>query len=325
METVTVIIPNYNGISYLEPCLQSLYQQQTIGFTWKTIVVDNGSVEEDINDMEEKFPQVIFHHLKNNTGFCHAVNVGIREAKTPFLILLNNDTVVRKGFLQALMEAMEQHPNAFAVSARMLMWDRQELIDDAGDRYCALGWAYSRGKGKLASLYDKPVPVFAACGGAAIYRSKVLDEIGVFDENHFAYLEDVDIGYRARIYGYKSYYEPNAEVIHAGSASSGSRYNEFKTRLVSANSVYLIGKNMPFLQILWNLPFLLLGFLIKILFFIHKKMGILYIKGLFRGFCRCFSKQGRAKKVTFCWSHLKNYFAIQGELYLNLIRFIDKK
>ena len=93
----------------------------------------------------------------------------------------------------------------------------------------------------------------------------ILKEIGLFDENHFAYLEDVDLGYRAKIHGYDNFYEPLAVCYHAGSGFSGSRYNEFKVNLSSRNSIYLILKNMPLLQLLINLPFLLLGFLTKII------------------------------------------------------------
>ena len=111
---------------------------------------------------------------------------------------------------------------------------------------------------------------FAACGGAAIYRRDVFAKIGYFDENHFAYLEDIDIGYRARIFGYQNGYCPDAIVYHAGSGASGSRYNAFKVDLSSRNSIYLIYKNMPLLQLILNLPFLLLGFLVKTLF-LYKK------------------------------------------------------
>ena len=104
------------------------------------------------------------------------------------------------------------------------------------------------------------------CGGAAIYRKKIMEKIGYFDEEHFAYLEDTDIGYRARIYGYENWYAPDAVVYHVGSGTSGSRYNHFKTRYSSRNNIYLIYKNMPLLQIILNLPFLVAGFLIKFLF-----------------------------------------------------------
>ena len=155
----------------------------------------------------------------------------------------------------------------------MLQYAEPKRIDSAGTFYNALGWAYARGKDQDASQYEKIGETFASCGGAAIYRRDLLEEIGLFDEKYFAYLEDIDIGYRARIFGYQNYYEPKAKVIHAGSATSGSRYNEFKTKLSSANNAYMIGKNMPLLQLLCNLPFLFVGFLVKAAFFFIKKMG----------------------------------------------------
>ena len=224
--------------------------------------------------------------------------------------------------MRALYDAIEARPRAFSVSARMLMWDRPDLLDGAGDRYCVLGWAYARGKGKAAAAYSRPTEIFSACGGAAIYRKSVFEDTGLFDEAHFAYLEDLDIGYRARIHGYRNYYEPSAEVIHYGSA--GSRYNEWKTGQAAANSVYVIVKNMPLLQLIWNLPFLMTGFLIKFLFFCKKGMGRLYLKGLAEGVKKSFSGTGAVRKTAFCWENLGNYLAIQGQLYLNLLRILKK-
>lgn len=324
MEKATVIIPNYNGIRFIKECLESLFAQDVPLSMHRIIVVDNGSTDGSRQLIEDAFPEVSLIALPSNTGFCHAVNVGIEAAQTPYVILLNNDTKVCPGFVRRLVDAIGAKPEAFAVSASMRMWDRPELLDDAGDRYCALGWAYARGKGQSAARYDSPAEIFSACGGAAIYRKNILEKIGLFDERHFAYLEDLDIGYRARIHGYRSYYEPQAEVIHYGSASSGSRYNEWKTGLASANSIYVIAKNMPLLQWVWNLPFLLPGFLVKFLFFCRKRMGILYLKGLLEGLKKSLSREGRAKKVPFRWKHLGNYLAIQGQLYANTLRLLKK-
>lgn len=324
MEEITVVIPNYNGKSYLQECLMALEEQEPGTPPFKVIVVDNGSTDGSVPLLVERWPTVQHILLQENTGFCHAVNVGIRESDTPYVILLNNDTKVKTGFVKHLYEAIRRDDTIFSVSSRMLMWDRPDLVDDAGDRYCALGWAFARGKGRPAADYDAPAEVFAACGGASIYRRHVFDEIGFFDELHFAYLEDLDIGYRARIYGYRNFYEPAAEVLHYGSASSGSKYNEWKTELASANSVYLIGKNMPFLQWILNLPFLLAGFFLKFLFFCRKKMGTLYLKGLWKGGKRCFSKEGRSHKVPFQRKHFGSYLAIQIQLYANMLRFIMK-
>lgn len=321
---ITIVIPNYNGIKYLPECLQALEAERrypgTPAFT--VLVVDDGSADGSIQFVSEHFPDVQAIALKNNTGFCHAVNTGIKAANTPYVILLNNDTKVKSGFISSLYAAISRAPRAFSVSARMLMWDNPELIDDAGDYYCALGWAYAGGKGKPSASYDKPAKVFSACGGAAIYRTSIFEDIGFFDENHFAYLEDLDIGYRARINGYINLYEPQAEVLHFGSASTGSRYNPRKTVLASSNSVYVVWKNMPVLQLLLNLPLLLAGFFIKFLFFCRKGMGKLYLKGLWEGLRRCADEKCRRHKVRFKFKNLPNYLRIQLELWANLFRLI---
>ncbi len=319
---VTVVIPNYNGIQFIRPCMDALYQQEGVKFD--ILVVDNASKDGCLEVLQTEYPQIRLIALSENTGFCHAVNVGIQESTTPYVLLLNNDTVVKPGFIQALVAAIEESEDIFSVSSQMLSMQDESMIDDAGDGYTLLGWAYSRGKGRPASDYDKKVEVFAACGGAAIYRKSIIEEIGDFDENHFAYLEDIDIGYRARIYGYRNLYEPKAKVIHAGSAASGSRYNEFKTKLASANNAYVIGKNMPLLLLLINFPFLLTGFLVKACFFTYKKMGMLYIKGYFRGIARCFSKEGRKHHVKFKMKHIFNYLKIEIWQILGVFRYFIK-
>lgn len=320
---VTVVIPNLNGMKFIEACMDSLFEQEFHKF--EVLLIDNGSTDGSMELVQEKYPQVKVIALGTNTGFCRAVNEGIRAAQSPYVLLLNNDTKVLPGFIQHLVTAIESgiHPERiFSVSSRMLNMQEPEMIDDAGDYYCALGWAFARGKGKPSHRYDQPAKVFAACGGASLYRKAVFDEIGLFDEEHFAYLEDIDIGYRARIFGYENKYEPKAQVLHAGSASSGSRYNTFKVSMSSSNSVYLIGKNMPLLQLVVNLPFLLLGYIIKWLFFIRKKMGRLYVSGCIKGLKKCFSQTGRRKKVPFQWKHLGNYLKIQLELWANILRLL---
>lgn len=315
----TVIIPNYNGIQYIENCLASLRMQEKEKF--HIIVVDNGSTDGSRELVSEKFPEAELLCFPENRGFCSAVNAGILHAKTPYVLLLNNDTTAEKEFVYRMSEAMGDK-RTFSVSARMLSMKEPEKIDDAGDLYCALGWAFARGKGRPADA-KYPSEIFAACGGAAIYRKAALYRIGLFDENHFAYLEDIDIGYRARIYGYHNRYEEKAVVYHAGSGASGSRYNEFKIKLSSANSVYLIYKNMPFLQILLNLPLLAAGFLIKWLFFVRKGYGTVYMRGLAQGWKRCFTIEGKARKIGFRKEHISNYCIIQLELWKNIfVRFL---
>ena len=316
---VTVVIPNYNGIKYIDNCLKSLIDGETVP---EIIVVDNGSRDGSAEIVEKKYPMCRLVRFKENQGFCHAVNEGIRLAGTEYIILLNNDTIVDTKMVSRLVKSIRNKRKAFSVAAKMISMQNPEIIDDAGDLYCALGWAFALGKGKKSHNYSSPGEIFAACGGAAIYQKNLFSVIGDFDENHFAYLEDIDIGYRAKISGFANYYEPGAIVYHAGSAVSGSRYNEFKVKLSSKNSIYLIYKNMPILQILLNLPFLTAGIIIKALFFARKGMGKTYWKGIWQGIRLCCTKEGKKNKVPFRPECLGNYVRIQLELWGNMIRRI---
>ncbi|MBD5445517.1 MAG: glycosyltransferase family 2 protein [Lachnospiraceae bacterium] len=316
----TIVIPNYNGIQYIENCLNSLKTESA-----NIIVVDNASSDGSYELIGEKFPEVETVRFKNNTGFCKAVNKGIELADTEYVIFLNNDTVVEQGFVKELERIMDKDDKIFSASAKMISMHEPDKIDDAGDLYCALGWAFAIGKGKPEKEYNKCYSIFAACGGAAIYRRSILDKIGLLDENHFAYLEDIDLGYRAQINGYRSVFAPKARVYHAGSAASGSRYNAFKADLTAKNSIYIIYKNMPFLQIILNLPFLLIGFSVKTLFFIKKGLGGVYVKGLIKGFKLSVSAEGRQHKIRYQKANFSSYCRIQLLLWANVIkRFIYK-
>lgn len=313
----TVVIPNYNGMNYIENCLDSLFRGSRIP---AVIVVDNGSSDGSCELVRDKYPQVKLIALRENTGFCHAVNVGIEETETEFVFLLNNDTSIEENCVEELEKVMENSHSFFSAGAKMINMKFPEKIDDAGDFYCAFGWAFARGKDKPAGNYQKGGRIFAACAGAALYRTSLLKEAGMFDEEHFAYLEDIDIGYRANIMGYRNMFVPEAVVYHAGSCVSGSRHNAFKVDLSSRNSIYLVYKNMPFLQILINLPFLLAGFFIKYLFFLKKGMGAVYAKGILKGFQLSFSERGRKKKVAFRIRRFPYYLWIQWELWIGILR-----
>lgn len=314
MQIATVVIPNLNGMKYLKDCLDSLMEQSRQDFS--VILIDNGSGDGSADYVELHYPEVLVKRFPENRGFCGAVNEGIRLSKTKYVILLNNDTICDTSFIEELVSAMEREEDCFAGSSRMVQMQDPDRMDNCGDFYCALGWAYTPAKGKPAKKYGKGRDVFSACAGAAIYRREVFQEIGLFDEAHFAYLEDVDVCYRARIAGYRNIYIPGAVVLHVGSATSGSVYNEFKIRHSSRNSIYLFYKNMPFLQILLNLPFLAAGLLVKLLYFVAKGYGREYITGVARGIRMC----RREKKVRFRRENLGNYCKIQWELWVNVIR-----
>lgn len=311
---VSVIIPNFNGIAFLDSVLGSLEGQTLKNF--EVILVDNGSADGSCSFVSANYPWVHIIELPDNFGFCRAVNEGIKAAKAPYVLLLNNDTEVKEDFVEQMLLAIRRHKNAFSCAARMVQYHDRDKLDDAGNYYCALGWAYARGKGKDIHTYEKEEQIFASCAGAAIYRKKIFDKIGYFDEEHFAYLEDMDVGYRARIHGYENWYAPDAMVYHVGSGTSGSRYNQFKIRYSSRNNIYLIYKNMPVLQIIINLPFLVVGFGIKILFFALKGFGREYIAGIKNGF----QISRKNQKVSFKLRNLPNYLKIQLELWVNIFR-----
>lgn len=318
MDKVAVVIPNYNGYRYLETCFAALAKQTFTEFT--TYFVDNGSQDESCAFLREHYPETKIIQLDDNYGFSRAVNEGIRQSKEPYVILLNNDTEVFQDFVERLYEGICKRKNAFACSAKLISYQERDKIDDAGNYYNMLGWAFARGKGKPVSEFETSDRIFAACAGAAIYRREFLEKTGLFDEEHFAYLEDTDIGYRARLLGYENWYEPSAKVYHVGSGTSGSRYNLFKIRYSSRNNIYLIYKNMPLLQLILNLPFLLAGFLMKQLFFMKKGFGATYAKGIRAGICLSASKEGRAHKVPFAGRNLLHYCSLQLQLWVNLFR-----
>ncbi len=313
MQKVTIVIPNLDGIQYLDACLCSLRTQSMQDFS--VILIDNGSEDGSADFIKTHYPEVQVRRFKKNMGFCRAVNEGIRMSSTPYVILLNNDTICESTFVEEMVRAIER-THGFSCAAKLVMMQDPERMDDAGDFYCALGWAFARGKGKPAAGYNREYRIFSSCAAAAIYRRDVLEKIGLFDEELFSYLEDIDVAYRARIAGYDNYFAPKAVVRHVGSATSGSTYNKFKTRYSSRNNIYLIYKNMPWPQILLNSPFLLAGFLIKMLFFARKGYFREYIAGLGAGFALC----RRGKKIRYERRNLRSYIRIQLELWANLFR-----
>ena len=310
---VSVIIPNYNGKQFLEACVDSLFKPSVRSF--EVIIVDDASADSSAEALMEKYPQdnglpavrYLFH--KKNRGFAASVNDGIKAAASEYVLLLNNDTVADKFFVENMWREIHRRGDVFSVSAKMLNMHEPEKMDDAGDYFCALGWAFSDARDKDAERYAKRREVFSACGGAAIYRKEVLLKLGGFDEAHFAYLEDVDLGYRALWQGYRNIYSPGAAVLHAGSGSSGSRYNEFKLGLTVRNQVYLVYKNMPLWQMILNFCPLMAGWIIKAVFFARKGMGAAYIKAFAGGIRLC--RENKAKRVDFSRIPLKRQLYMQ--------------
>ena len=240
MNKVTVVIPNYNGEKYLKGCLDSIAPSvQNAAITYDIIVVDDASTDSS-REIVKSYPDVKMIEQKENGGFSASVNAGIKASETPYVLLLNNDTIAKPGFVQNLYNAIKKNNKCFSVSASMRTWDDENIIDSAGDIYCALGWSRARGRGKSAAGFSKSCKVFSACAGAAIYRKDIFDSIGYFDPVHFMYLEDLDVCWRAMLAGYHNTYDPKAIVKHFGSASTGSKYNSRKVIYSASNNIYVL-------------------------------------------------------------------------------------
>ena len=300
----------------MEPCLASLKEQTCQDY--KVLVVDNASTDGSLEYMKEHYPKIEVIVLDKNYGFSKAVNVGIQHSTTPYVILLNNDTTVDPHYVEEMVKAIERSPRIFSVSSKMIQMYHPELIDSAGDLYTLLGWGVCRGTGRPVSNYTEADEIFTACAGAAIYQRSAFSKIGYFDENHFAYLEDIDVGYRAKIYGYKNTYCPTALVYHVGSGTSGSKYNSFKVKLSARNNIYLNYKNMPILQLILNFLPLLTGYVVKYAFFIKKGFGKDYKEGIIEGL----QTMKAQKKVKFQLRHLANYIKIELELIIHTFAYV---
>lgn len=315
---VSVVIPNYNGEKYLKACLDSLMEQSLKAE--EIIVIDNDSKDSSVQYIIDNYKdKVTLVTMDKNYGFSIAVNEGIKRSKSEFVALLNNDTELHINWLEELYNCINSDDKIFSVSSKMLRFIERDIIDDAGDEYTLFGWSSKIGDGQPTSKQEVSREVFSSCAGAAIYRKSILEEIGLFDENFFAYLEDMDISYRARVYGYKNYYESKAIVYHIGSATSGSRHNSFKVRLASRNNIYLIYKNMPNTQIALNFIFIFIGIMIKWIYFSLKGLGRDYIGGVFEGIKT--KKKIHRVKIK---NNLYNYIKIEKMLFINTINLLKR-
>ena len=255
---VTVVIPNWNGQSLLPLCLTSLRRQSFRDF--ETLVVDNGSTDGSRELLARDFPEVRVISLGENRGFSAAVNAGIRASEAGYVALLNNDTEQEADWLAELVAAADATPEAGSFASKLLDYGDRRVLDGAGDVLRRSGLPYRLGHGELdRGQHEQPRFVFGACAAAALYRRSMLEKIGLFDEDFFAYCEDGDLSFRAQLAGYRCLYAPEAVVYHMGSASTGGKRSLIATRLGSRNGLSLLVKNLPAALIPELLPFVLLG------------------------------------------------------------------
>ncbi|RLD05738.1 MAG: glycosyltransferase family 2 protein [Chloroflexi bacterium] len=240
---ISIIIVTWNSKAYLPTCLGKLSMQVFKNF--EVIIVDNGSVDGSVDGVKEKYPvlDIRIKKLDRNTGFAVANNIGAGMARGKWLMLLNADAFPEADWLEKMVNDAEKYPNA-SFSSRQIQANNPEYLDGEGDRYRATGSAQRR-------KYNQPIypageveEVFSPCAAAALYPRQAFLDVGGFDEDYFSYYEDVDLGFRLRLYGLRAYYLPQSVVYHIGSASTG-KYSEFSVYHAHRNLVWTYFKNMP--------------------------------------------------------------------------------
>lgn len=312
---VDIIIPNLNGKKFLETCLASI--PGSFFSAGRVIVVDNGSTDGSVAYLNEHYPLVEIVAFSENQGFSPAVNAGIRAGQSPLVFLLNNDTELEKGCLEALVEAAGTHEEAF-FSPKMLSYDNRQVLDGAGDGYLRGGAGYRLGTMEQdTGDYDTSRRVFGACAGAVLYRREMLNEIELFDEDFFAYLEDVDLNLRANRSGFFCRYIPEARVYHIGSATTGSKINATTVRLSTRNSLYILGKHYSAGLFLACFPAIVLYQFFWFLFVVKKSQFGAYFMGLLQGMAG-FVKMRRK------YALIRRNDKVQPERFADLLRAAEK-
>jgi GT2 family glycosyltransferase len=249
-EPFSIIIPSWNGVGLLPDCLDSLRAQTFQGF--ETIVVDNASTDGTVSLIQQDYPEVRLVTLPTNRGFAGAVNVGISQSSGPLVALINQDVEAHPAWLEALLSAAEAHPTAGAFACKIMLFDRRDCFHSAGDAFRRDGIPVNRGVWQTdTGQFDDHTKVFGACGGAAVYRSTMLDQVGGLDERFFMYCEDVDLAWRHQLAGFRAVFVPNSVVYHRLSASGGGVTASYYT---GRNTIYVMVKNVPGALLWKNLP-----------------------------------------------------------------------
>ena len=237
----SVVIPNWNGLAHLSTCLEAL-RAQTYPHL-EVIFVDNASSDGSQDFMTREYPEVRLLALDRNLGLTGGNNLGFRAASGEILISLNNDTEAEPGFVESLVAALLDHPEAGMAAAKMRLFDRRDTLHSAGDGYGVDGIPFNRGVWQRdEGQFDLPGWIFGGCGGAVGYRRAMLDQVGLFDESFFMYCEDVDLNWRSQLAGWKCWYAPEALVYHKLSATGGGPVASYYT---GRNTLWVIAKNYP--------------------------------------------------------------------------------
>jgi GT2 family glycosyltransferase len=241
------VIPTYNGRALLETCLASVLRHLPRETTWFTeiIVADDASTDGTAEWLAIAHPQVRLVRMERNAGFCAAANAGLAAARGHFIQLLNNDTEVTSGWLQAGLAPFAD-PTVGSVAPLVLVRTNPERVDSAGDTYSLAGWPTKRGHGQPVGRWSNgPLEeVFAASGSSAFYRAEAIAQVGGFDPLLGSYYEDVDLGFRLRWAGFRCIFNPRCRILHEISAT----YNHSRPglqRRIARNAELVFWSNMP--------------------------------------------------------------------------------
>lgn len=241
MPVASIIIPHWNGKEHLQTCLDALRRQ--IFRDFEIILVDNGSTDGSQAYVRAHYPEIHLLELGENRGFTGACNAGYAAAQGDIIVLLNNDTEVEPGWLDAIVDTFGRHPEAGSVASKMMLFDRRDHFHTAGDYYRVDGLPGNRGVWqKDFGQYDEEEAVFGACGGAAAYRREMVEETGFLDDDFYFSCEDVDLAWRAHLAGWEVIYAPDAVVYHKLKATGGSVTGSYYD---GRNFLYVIWKNYP--------------------------------------------------------------------------------
>ena len=213
MSKVCIIIPNYNGRDHLRLCCESILRQSFKDFN--VTIVDNASSDDSLEFLSVNYPKFRVIRNSKNVGFAAAVNAGIKATSSEFIALLNNDTELDSQWLKHLVNSLEMDSTADFAASKMLDFSKRDIIDSAGDGLNVIFNPIARGTGMRENEFrnDRKY-IFGSCAGAALYRLKLFEIIGYFDEDFFAWFEDADFNFRAQISGYKCIYIPSAVCYH---------------------------------------------------------------------------------------------------------------
>lgn len=248
---ISIIIITYNSATHLPRCLGCLKNQTYQNF--EIILIDNASQDKTL-EIAKKYQEELNLQIieqKQNTGFATANNLGAKMAIGEWLVLLNADAFPQPDWLEKLLQAAEEHPEFAAFSSRQLSAENPEILDGAGDAYHINGMAWRWYISYPANEYGLQTrEVFTACAAAAMYQREAFLDVGGFDEDYFAYFEDVDLGFRLRLRGYRTLYVADAVVAHVGSSTFGKQSN-FAFYHVHRNLIWAFIKNMPS-ALLWR-------------------------------------------------------------------------